>query len=79
MTLPFPHFEQHYPAVHERRADAGRPVPEWVQEEGVACLDRGRLEEGFLRVRCEIRRADALVAFSHRCGFGPSCDARSQT
>ena len=44
-----------------------------------AYLKRGRLEEGFLRVRCETRRAETLVAFSHRRGFGPSCDARSQT
>jgi len=44
-----------------------------------ACQRRGRMEDGFLRVRCETRRAETLVAFSHRRGFGPSCDARSQT
>jgi hypothetical protein len=44
--------EQHYPAFRDLRADAGRPLPDYVQEEFDACLKCGRLEEGFLPVRC---------------------------
>ncbi len=37
----------------------------------------GRLEHGFLRVRCGTCRADHLVGFScKKRGFGPSCGAR---
>src|SRR5690554_7536469 len=37
----------------------------------------GRLEHGFLRVRCESCHAEHLVAFScKRRGFCPSCGAR---
>lgn len=34
------------------RAEAGRPLPDHVQQEFDAYLKCGRLEEGFLRVRC---------------------------
>ena len=37
----------------------------------------GRLEHGFLRVRCDTCHAERLVAFSCKCrGFCPSCGAR---
>ena len=40
-------------------------------------LKCGRLEEGFLRVRCEQCHAEKLVAFScKKRGFCPSCGAR---
>ncbi|WP_139250156.1 transposase zinc-binding domain-containing protein, partial [Escherichia coli] len=40
-------------------------------------LQCGRLEHGFLRVRCESCHAEHLVAFScKRRGFCPSCGAR---
>jgi ribosomal protein S27E len=40
----------------------------------------GRLEHGFLRVRCEECHAEKLVAFScKRRGFCPSCSARRMT
>jgi hypothetical protein len=45
--------EQHYPAFRELRAAADRPLPDFVQQEFDAYLKYGRLEEGFLRVRCE--------------------------
>jgi hypothetical protein len=45
--------EQHYPAFRELRAAADRPLPDFVQQELEAYLKCGRLEEGFLRVRCE--------------------------
>jgi ribosomal protein S27E len=47
-----------------------------VEEEFDAYLKCGRLEEGFLRLRCEQCRAEKLVAFSCRKrGFCPSCGA----
>jgi hypothetical protein len=52
-TLPYQLVQQHYPAFRELRAEAGRPLPEFVQQEFEAYLKCGRLEEGFLRVRCD--------------------------
>ena len=47
------------------------------QEEFEAYLKCGRLEEGFLRVRCEQCHAEKLVAFScKKRGFCPSCGGR---
>jgi hypothetical protein len=55
-------------------ACAGRPLPACVEEEFDAYLKCGRLEQGFLRLRCEQCRAEKLVAFSCRKrGF---CQAR---
>ena len=76
-TLLYRLVEQHYPAFRDLRAEAGRPLPEYVQEEFDAYLKCGRLEEGFLRVRCEHCHAEKLVAFScKKRGFCPSCGAR---
>jgi ribosomal protein S27E len=48
-----------------------------VQREFEDYLKCGRLEHGFLRVRCMDCRAERLVAFScKRRGFCPSCGAR---
>lgn len=69
--------EQHYPAFRDLRAEAGRPLPDYVQVEFDAYLKCGRLEKGFLRVRCEHCHAEKLVAFScKKRGFCPSCGAR---
>jgi ribosomal protein S27E len=69
--------EQHYPAFGELRSEAGRPLPDYVKAEFEAYLKCGRLEEGFLRVRCERCHAEKLVAFScKKRGFCPSCGAR---
>jgi hypothetical protein len=44
-----------------------------LQQEFEAYLKCGRLEEGFLRVRCEQCHAEKLVAFScKKGGFCPS-------
>ncbi len=62
------------------REAAGRPLPEYVQQEFEAYLKCGRLEHGFLRVRCEDCHAEKLVAFSCKGrGFCPSCGARRMT
>ena len=51
-----------------------------MQEEFEAYSKCGRLEHGFLRVRCEDCHAEKLVAFScKRRGFCPSCGARRMT
>ena len=66
--------EHHYPTFRELRAAADRPLPDFVQQEFDAYLTCGRLEEGFLRVRCEHCHAEKRVAFSCKeRGFCPSC------
>ncbi len=76
-TLLYQLVEQHYPAFREQRAVAGRPLPEHVEAEFAAYLKCGRLESGFLRVRCESCHAEKLVAFScKKRRFCPSCGAR---
>ncbi len=76
-TLLYQLVEQHYPAFRDLRAEAGRVLPDYVQKEFDAYLKCGRLEEGFLRVRCEHCHAEKLVAFScKKRGFCPSCGAR---
>ncbi len=76
-TLLYQLVERHYPAFRELRAMAGRSLPDYIEEEFDAYLKCGRLEEGFLRVRCEHCHAEKLVAFScKKRGFCPSCGAR---
>jgi ribosomal protein S27E len=59
------------------RAEAGRTLPDYIEQEFDAYLKCGRLEEGFLRVRCETCHAEKLVAFScKKRGSCPSCAAR---
>jgi ribosomal protein S27E len=79
-TLLYQLVERYYPEFVATREAAGRPLPQYVQEEFEAYLKCGRLEHGFLRVRCEDCRAEKLVAFScKRRGFCPSCGARRMT
>ncbi len=69
--------ERRYPAFVEHLAEQGKSLPVYVEKEFEACLKRGRLEHGFLRVRCESCHFERLVAFScKRRGFCPSCGAR---
>ena len=52
-------------------------LPGYVEREFDEYLKCGRVEHGFLRVRCETCHAEHLVAFScKRRGFCPSCGAR---
>lgn len=75
-TLLYRLVEQHYPVLRELRAQQGRALPGYVQEEFAAYLKCGRLEEGFLRLRCERCHTEKLVAFScKKRGFCPSCGA----
>ena len=71
-TLLYRIVAQHYRAFVELLAGQGRPLPDYVQQEFEAYLKCGRLEHGFLRVRCESCHAEHLVAFScKRRGFLP--------
>ena len=76
-TLLYQLVEQHYAPFREMRAMAGRALPDYIEDEFDAYLKCGRLEEGFLRLRCEHCHAEKLVAFScKKRGFCPSCGAR---
>ena len=76
-TLLYPIVAEYYPAFQDLMAAQGRALPEYVQREFEDYLRCGRLEHGFLRVRCERCHAEKLVAFScKRRGFCPSCGAR---
>ena len=58
-------------------AREGKVLPDYVQRKFEAYLKCGRLEHGFLRVRCGNCQEERLVAFScKRRGFCPSCGAR---
>jgi hypothetical protein len=45
--------ERYYPKLVTAREAARRTLPKYVQEEFAAYLKCGRLDHGFLRVRCE--------------------------
>lgn len=76
-TLLYQIVEQHYPAFTAHLAERGKELPGYVQREFEDYLKCGRLEHGFLRVRCESCHVEHLVAFScKRRGFCPSCGAR---
>ena len=63
-TLLYQLDEQYYPAFVEHLAARERTLPVHVQREFAATLKCGRLEHGFLRVRCTDCHAERLVAFS---------------
>ena len=76
-TLLYQIIEQYYLRFVAHMAGEGRPLPDYVQREFEGYLQCGRLEHGFLRVRCDTCHAEHLVAFScKRRGFCPSCGAR---
>ena len=76
-TLLYQIVDEYYPAFAALMAEQGRELPGYVQREFEDFLKCGRLEHGFLRVRCESCHAEHLVAFScKRRGFCPSCGAR---
>jgi len=76
-TLLYQLVEEYYPAFVAQLAAQGTELPEYVQREFEDYLKCGRLEHGFLRVRCDTCHAEHLVAFScKRRGVCPSCGAR---
>ena len=76
-TLLYQIVDEYYPVFTAHLAGQGRELPAYVRREFEDYLKCGRLEHGFLRVRCESCHAEHLVVFSckHR-GFCPSCGAR---
>ncbi len=76
-TLLYQIVEAHYPTFCDLLEQQGRPLPAYISREFDDFLQCGRLEHGFLRVRCDQCRNEKLVAFScKRRGFCPSCGAR---
>ena len=76
-TRLYPLVEEYYPAFKAHLAAQGKDWPAYVEREFDDYLACGRLEHGFLRVRCDSCHAEHLVAFScKRRGFCPSCGAR---
>ena len=76
-TLLYQVVEEYYPAFLNQMAIQGTTLPEYVQRDFDDYLKCGRLEYGFLRVRCTGCHQEQLVAFScKRRGFCPSCGAR---
>ena len=63
-TLLYQLIEKHYPALIEQLDAQGKNLPLHVHQEFEAYLKCGRLEHGFLRVRCDSCHFDRLVAFS---------------
>jgi len=69
--------QAHNPNLIARLETQDRSLPECVREEFEAFLRCGVLDHGFLRVVCEQRHAQRLLAFScKKHGFCPSCGAR---
>jgi ribosomal protein S27E len=79
-TLLYQVVREYYPAFTAHLAAQGTVLPSYVEREFEEYLKCGRLEHGFLRVRCESCHAEQLVAFScKRRAFCPSCGARRMT
>ncbi len=69
-TLLYQLIERHWPELKSHLSEAGSLLPRHVTREFEEYLSCGRLEHGFLRVRCEGCRHENLVAFScKRRGF----------
>jgi ribosomal protein S27E len=76
-TLLYQIVDEYYPAFKQHLESQDASLPGYVEQEFEEYLKCGRLEHGFLRVRCDTCHAEQLVAFScKRRGFCPSCGAR---
>jgi ribosomal protein S27E len=76
-TLLYQVVQEYWPEFQAELASHGKMLPAYVAKEFDEYLKCGRLEHGFLRVRCESCHDEKLVAFScKRRGFCPSCGAR---
>ena len=63
-TLLYQLASKHYPDFRRQMAEECRALPDYVRREFEDYLKCGRLEHGFLRVRCETCHEERLVAFS---------------
>ena len=76
-TLLYQIVQEYWPEFHAELARHGKFLPAYVIKEFDEYLKCGRLEHGFLRVRCDSCHDEKLVAFScKKRGFCPSCGAR---
>jgi len=76
-TLLYQVVQEYWPEFQAELTSHGRFLPAYVTKEFDEYLKCGRLEHGFLRVRCESCHDEKLVAFSCKMrGFCPSCGAR---
>ncbi|MEK9826483.1 MAG: transposase zinc-binding domain-containing protein, partial [Methylotenera sp.] len=76
-TLLYQVIERYYPEYLSALSYQGKSILAFVEKEFEEYLKCGRLEHGFLRVRCSDCKHEKLVAFScKRRGFCPSCGAR---
>ena len=63
-TLLYQLVEKHYPVFKASLEQQGKSLPRYIQQEFDDFLRCGRLEYGFLRVRCNDCQHERLVAFS---------------
>ena len=76
-TILYQIVHEYWPEFQAELASQDKYLPAYVTQEFEEYLKCGRLEHGFLRVRCETCHDEKLVAFScKRRGFCPSCGAR---
>ncbi len=75
-TLLYQIVQEYWPEFQAELASQGKYLPVYVTKEFDEFLKCGRLEFGFLRVRCEACHDEKLVAFScKKRGFCCSCGA----
>jgi ribosomal protein S27E len=76
--LLYPIVREYWPEFQAELASQDKYLPAYVIKEFDENLKCGRLEHGFLRVRCESCHDEKLVAFScKKRGFCPSCGCAS--
>lgn len=76
-TLLYQIIGEYWPEFQAELSSHGKQLPLNVTKEFDEYLKCGRLEHGFLRVRCDSCHDEKLVAFScKKRGFCPSCGAR---
>lgn len=63
-TLPYQLVLKHYPDFRQQLADECMAPPDYLQREFEDYPKCGRLEHGFLRVRCETCQEESLFACS---------------
>jgi len=69
--------EEHLESFYRALGEHGTTLPAFAHAEFERYLRCGRLEHGFVRVKCTGCRHEHLVAFSCKCrGLCPSCGAR---
>jgi hypothetical protein len=61
-TLLYRLVAEHHPKFRDRRVAEERPLPRYVEEEFEAYLKCGRLEHGFLRVKCTATSSRSCAA-----------------